>query len=191
LERVPETRIEMVAPRSARSAVLAALRAAHPYEEPAFDMLELVATELPDTGLGRVGRLAEPMTLTSFTELVAGALPATAAGVRAGGDPDRQVNTVAVCGGAGDGELGAAAESGADVYLTSDVRHHVAAEHLADPRRPALVEVAHWAGEWPWLDRAAAVLRSYLPGTVTITVSRRCTDPWTVHRSSSPAELRT
>ncbi len=76
LERVAEDRVEVVAPRSVRGRVLAALRAAHPYEEPAFDVLELA--ELPGSrGLGRVGDLPVPQTLREFTERVAAALPAT------------------------------------------------------------------------------------------------------------------
>ena len=87
------------------------------------------------------------------------------AGVRAAGDPDRVVRTVAVCGGAGDSYLPAAAAAGADVYLTSDLRHHVVAEFVAaDPGNPAVVDVAHWAGEWPWLARAAALVRDGPPG---------------------------
>ncbi|HWH28260.1 MAG TPA: Nif3-like dinuclear metal center hexameric protein, partial [Mycobacteriales bacterium] len=59
VERVAETRLEMVLPRHRRTAVVAALRAAHPYEEPAFDVLELA--DLPSTcGLGRVGTLPAP-----------------------------------------------------------------------------------------------------------------------------------
>ena len=76
--------------------------------------------------------------------------------MRAAGDPDRVISTVAVCGGAGDSFLPAAADAGVDVYLTSDLRHHVVAEFVADPANPAVVDVAHWAGEWPWLANAAA-----------------------------------
>jgi len=180
LEHVPETRIEMVAPRRLRASVVAALRAAHPYEEPAFDVWESASVPDPVRGLGRVGHLSAPMRLREFAELVAQRLPATVGGVLAGGDPERLVRTVAVCGGAGDGELDAATMAGADVYLTSDLRHHVAAEHLADPARPALVQVAHWAGEWPWLSEAARLISDELPGSVAVTVSTRCTDPWTV-----------
>ncbi len=62
LEHVEESRIEVIAPRRSRDRVLAALRAAHPYEEPAFDVLELA--ELPSArGLGRVGELPETVTL--------------------------------------------------------------------------------------------------------------------------------
>src|SRR5690606_15470146 len=86
LELVAEDRIEVIAPRRSRNAVLAALRAAHPYEEPAFDVFELA--DLPSSrGLGRVGQLPRTQTLREFTETVAAALPATEWGVRGAGDP--------------------------------------------------------------------------------------------------------
>ncbi|MDN5858844.1 MAG: Nif3-like dinuclear metal center hexameric protein [Pseudonocardia sp.] len=183
LERVAETRLEMVLPRHRRAAVVAALRAAHPYEEPAFDVLELAS--IPSTrGLGRVGTLPEPEPLSAFTERVAAALPATAWGVRAAGDPDRAVRRVAVCGGAGDSALPDAAAAGVDVYVTADLRHHPAAEHLlAHPCGPALVDVAHWASEWPWCAQAAAVVRAATGGNVEVRVSTRRTDPWTLGRT--------
>jgi putative NIF3 family GTP cyclohydrolase 1 type 2 len=97
------------------------------------------------------------------------------------------VGVVAVCGGAGDPFLVDAAAAGADAYLTADLRHHPASEHLAGGG-PALLDAAHWATERPWLDDAAAYLRSVLP--VDPTVSDVDTDPWTVHAPShSPKEL--
>jgi len=164
--------------------VVQALRAAHPYEEPAFDVFELA--EIPGRrGLGRVGVLPEAETLAAFTARAAAALPATAWGVRAAGDPNRAVRRVAVCGGAGDSALGAATAAGADVYLTADLRHHPAGEHvlagtLPGRATPALVDVAHWASEHPWCGQAAGVIRSALAGTVDAVVSWRRTDPWTV-----------
>ncbi|HEY1967059.1 MAG TPA: Nif3-like dinuclear metal center hexameric protein [Pseudonocardia sp.] len=184
LERVEETRLEMVLPRSRRRAVVEALRAAHPYEEPAFDLVELA--EIPAAlGLGRVGELPGAGTLAQFTERAARALPATAWGLRAAGDPDRPIRRVAVCGGAGDSALGAAIAAGADVYLTADLRHHPASEHLlagslAGRDTPALVDVAHWASEHPWCEQAAAVIRAALGSTVEVCVSWRRTDPWTL-----------
>ena len=135
-------------------------------------------------GLGRVGRLTEPTTLRQFAELVATALPATAGGVRAAGDPDRVVRTVAVCGGSGGSLLGAAAAAGADVLLTSDLKHHPVSDALEVPG-PALCDVAHYASEWPWLPVAADVLRADLGGRVEVAVSTRRTDPWS-HRADPP-----
>ncbi|WP_227983309.1 Nif3-like dinuclear metal center hexameric protein [Nocardia spumae] len=177
LEFVDEDRIEVVAPPSARAEVLAALRAAHPYEEPAYDLTERAA--LPSgLGLGRVGVLPAPETLREFTGRVRGALPATAWGVRAAGDPDREIRTVAVCGGAGDSFLGAASRLGVDAYVTADLRHHPADEHLRAVG-PALIDVAHWASEFPWCAQADGLVRAALPGVAT-RVSTVRTDPWTL-----------
>jgi len=135
----------------------------------------------PALGIGRVGRLATPQRLGDFVAHAASVLPKTAAGVRASGDPDRLVATVAVCGGAGDSLLKAATRAGADAYLTADLRHHPASEH-AEAGGPALIDVAHWASERPWLDDAAAVLRDVLGETTVETmVSDLVTDPWTLH----------
>ena len=191
LERVAETRLEMVLPRGRRAAVVAALRAAHPYEQPAFDVFELAA--LPSSrGLGRIGILPKAEPLRAFADRVAAALPATAWGVRAAGDPERPVCRVAVCGGAGDSALAAAAAAGVDAYVTADLRHHPASEHLL-ASGPALVDVAHWASEWPWCAQAAGVVRAVLQGSVEVRVSKRRTDPWTIGRkqvsSFEPVDL--
>jgi dinuclear metal center YbgI/SA1388 family protein len=186
VETVPETRLEMVLPRARRAAVLAALRATHPYEEPAFDVHELAA-EPSACGIGRICELPAAEPLSAFTERVLRGLPRTAAGVRVAGDPDRPVRRVAVCGGAGDSLFGAVAAAGVDAYLTSDLRHHPASEALENGG-PALVDVAHWAGEWPWLQSAADGLRAGLAQrdpagatTVETHISTLLTDPWTSH----------
>jgi dinuclear metal center YbgI/SA1388 family protein len=182
LERVAETRLEMVLPRDRRAAVVSALRAAHPYEEPAFDVVELA--DLPSSrGLGRIGMLPAAEPLRVFADRVATALPATSWGVRAAGDPERPVRRVAVCGGAGESALTTATAAGVDAYVTADLRHHPASEHLL-AHGPALVDVAHWASEWPWCAQAAAVVRAALGGSVDVHVSVQCTDPWTIGRSS-------
>ncbi len=138
-------------------------------------------------GLGRIGELPEPMPLADLAALAARRLPATAGGVRAAGDPRRTIRTMAVCGGAGDTFLGDAARAGVDAYLCADLRHHPAGEHLADGG-PALLDVAHWASERPWLDEVAGWLRERFP--VDVVVSDIDTDPWTVHATSEAKEPR-
>jgi dinuclear metal center YbgI/SA1388 family protein len=177
VETVAETRLEMVLPRARRAAVLAALRAAHPYEEPAFDVHELAA-EPSSCGIGRICELPVAEPLSAFVERAVRGLPRTAGGVRVAGDPDRPVRRVAVCGGAGDSLFGAVRAADVDVYLTSDLRHHPASEALENGG-PALVDVAHWAGEWPWLQHAADALRARVD--VETHVSTLVTDPWTTH----------
>lgn len=170
----------MVAPRSRRAAVLAALRAAHPYEEPAFDVVAVEAA--PDgTGLGRIATLTEPEPLRAFVTRVRRGLPATTWGARL-----RRPGRDGVAGGAvrrgGDSLLAEIARAGVQAYVTADLRHHPADEH----RRAsgvALVDVAHWASEYPWCGQAAALLRRHF-ADVPVTVSTVRTDPWNVEECS-------
>ena len=177
LEVVPEVRIETVLPRRLRPGVVQAMLAAHPYEEPAYDVIELAAALPSATGTGRVGTV-DDTTVGDFAVTVSRSLPSTAHGVRVGGDPGRAVRRVAVVGGAGDFLLDEIARSGADVYVTSDLRHHPALEFL-EKDGPALVDVAHWAAEWTWLPVVEAKLQAAVGDTVETRVSTLPTDPWT------------
>jgi dinuclear metal center YbgI/SA1388 family protein len=131
------------------------------------------------SGIGRVGVLAEAVPLGVLARRIVDVLPATATGVRVSGEYDRPVRTVALCAGAGDAYLGNAEVRAADVYVTSDLRHHPASEFreqamVADG--PALIDTSHWATEWLWLDVAAEQLRAATG--VRVTVSDLRTDPW-------------
>jgi len=141
-------------------------------------------------GLGRICELDAPTTLAEFAARAAHGLPRTAAGLRVAGDPDAPVRTVAVCGGSGDSLFADVRAAGVDVFLTADLRHHPASEALL-AGRPALVDAAHWATEWPWCEQAAGQLDeiSDRHGWALRThVSRTVTDPWTAHApSTSPA----
>lgn len=134
----------------------------------------------PAQGIGRVGVLAQPVPLGALARALAELLPATASGVRVAGEYDRPIRTVALCAGAGDAYLAHPEVQSADVFITSDLRHHPASEAIENARvsgGPALIDVSHWASEWLWLETAAAQLRDALPG-VTVTVSELRTDPW-------------
>jgi dinuclear metal center YbgI/SA1388 family protein len=145
-----------------------------------IDTRPITVGESASRGIGRVGTLSEPTTVGRLARLLAKILPATASGIRVAGEYERLVETVALCGGAGDSLLNQPAVLGADVYITSDLRHHPASESRETSRiagGPALIDVSHWASEWLWLDTAAAELRAALPG-VDVTVSDVRTDPW-------------
>lgn len=184
---VDEVRVEMVLQRNRRDDVVAALRAAHPYEEPAFDVLELAGWSA-DRGAGRIGTLARPITLRQFADSVVAALPPTAVGARVSGEVDGLVHTVAVVGGAGDFLLDDARAAGVDVYVTSDLRHHPASELREYDGAPALVDVPHWAAEWTWLPVASEALTDSLKSRgveLEVAVSRVCTDPWNYRAGSA------
>lgn len=131
-------------------------------------------------GIGRVGSLGEPTTLGRLARTLGEILPATASGIRVSGEYDAPVSTVALCAGAGDSYLDERAVQDADVYISSDLRHHPASAFRETAKLaggPALIDTSHWASEWLWLDTAADELRAGLPG-VTVTVSEIRTDPW-------------
>ncbi|RWZ61462.1 Nif3-like dinuclear metal center hexameric protein [Labedella populi] len=131
-------------------------------------------------GIGRIGRLAEPTTLGALAGALAHVLPATAGGVRAAGPYETPVAEVALCAGAGDSLLEHPAVLAADVYITSDLRHHPASdarERAALGTGPVLLDTSHWASEWLWLEAAAASLRRELPD-LDVRVSDLRTDPW-------------
>lgn len=131
-------------------------------------------------GIGRVGDLADPLTLKDFAQRVAQVIPATASGVRVSGDPGQLVQRIALCGGAGDSLLEHPLVREADAYVTSDLRHHPAQEsreRSAAGGGPALIDISHWASESLWLHDAAHQLQQVLP-SVEFCVSERNTDPW-------------
>ncbi len=127
-EHVTEKRIETIVPASLERKVLQVLRSAHPYEEPAYDLLPL---ELDGHayGLGRIGKREQPCTLRELVEDVKQACQVPY--VRFVGDERQQVSKVAVLGGAGGRYLAQAKFAGADVMITGDVDYHAAHDALA------------------------------------------------------------
>ncbi|WP_457974528.1 Nif3-like dinuclear metal center hexameric protein [Arthrobacter sp. D1-17] len=141
------------------------------------------ANGLPEEGIGRVGDLAEAMSLGDFAARVYGILPSVAGGVRVSGDRDGLVRRIAVCGGAGDSLFDEVRASSADLYVTADLRHHPASEarEAAANGRPYLIDVSHFASEWLWLPAAADALGNVLTDQgldVEIRVSSTNSDPW-------------
>ncbi len=192
-EEVPETRLEMVLPRTLRGEVVAALRQAHPYEEVPFHLLAKDCDQDRTNGGPGMGRLCTtdgPVPARVFARRVAEALDVGAGGVRMAGDPDRLLSTVAVCGGAGDSLVGRALDLGADAFLTADLRHHVTSDAVADGL--VMIDAGHYATERPWLDQAADRLRAELTSlglaAPTCVVSQMPTDPWVRHLPGETGE---
>ncbi|MGZ4163987.1 MAG: Nif3-like dinuclear metal center hexameric protein [Tumebacillaceae bacterium] len=129
LERVQEIRLETVVPEQIQDKVIAAMLAAHPYEEVAYDLypLEIMGQEL---GVGRVGNLVQEMTLEQFAQFVKQQFGVDY--VRIVGPRDRKIRRVAVLGGSGEEYYPQALKKGADVYVTGDIRYHYAQDALAE-----------------------------------------------------------
>lgn len=154
--QVEEIRLEAICKAKDLAGVIAAMRAAHPYEEPAFDIFDDEAAREP-YGIGRVAELAAPLPLTEFARRMAARLKGRGAVVYAE-DTARPVRRVALCGGAWDGDMTtAAAKAGADVIFTGEIKH----SDVLAARECGLDVVAagHFATEnvvCPWLCRQMA-----------------------------------
>ena len=123
---------------------------------------KVLAETNPGIGIGIIGELPGEIQLGELAGVLNEVLPATATGVRIAGEFTKSVNKVALCAGAGDSYLQLALDSGADVYITSDLRHHPAQEILQQAKARglefALIDISHWAAEYLWLEQAAAEL---------------------------------
>ncbi|MEZ0480495.1 Nif3-like dinuclear metal center hexameric protein [Planococcus sp. SSTMD024] len=128
MEETAESKIEVVVRKAEKDRVIRAMIAAHPYEEPAYDVFTLENKELP-MGLGRIGRLKEEMSLDAFAEHVKKSLGVPFA--RVVGTGDETVKKVAVLGGDGNKYIQQAKRAGADVYVTGDLYFHVAQDAQA------------------------------------------------------------
>lgn len=126
----------------------------------------LSQSALPTQGIGQIGEIGS-MTLGELTSKLNDLLPATATGVRVAGPFDRKVSKVALCAGAGDSYSLMALDQGADVFITSDLKHHNSQEilELAKARNVefALIDISHWAAEFVWLETAKKELEQALP----------------------------
>lgn len=134
--------------------------------------------------MGLVGDLPESISLADFARRLSSRLPSAPGGIRVSGPAQAPVTCVALLGGAGDSLFEEVRKAKADVYVTSDLRHHPALEarEEAGDGPPYLIDAGHWATESLWLQRAADDLRTALAATgasVDTHVSTLCTDPWT------------
>lgn len=144
------------------------------------DVLPIHPTAGVDIGIGRYGVLPVPTSLGRLAHLLAEILPATVPGIQVSGDFNAEVHSVALCGGAGDSLLQSQFVQEADVFISSDLRHHRASEarERAGLRGgPFLINVSHWASEWLWLTPASRQLAQHL-SSVRFVVSDIRTDPW-------------
>jgi dinuclear metal center YbgI/SA1388 family protein len=159
LSRAEESRLEVVIPESSVVAALARLKAAHPYEEVAYDLYPL-ADAGPVLGFGRVGRWPQVLAWEAAVNRVKEVFAVS--GVRVWGRPPATVSRVAVCGGSGGDLIGQAHQKGASVYVTGEVRHHQAVPGVDEEF--ALIEVGHFASEVvfmpAWAKQVAKLLQA-------------------------------
>ncbi len=154
LQSVNEVKLETIFPQSLQKAVIAAMIAAHPYEEVAYDLYHLMNTG-KRYGIGRIGTLPAPC---SFGEWLRDAKEALGLEtVKVAGSVDREIQTIALCGGSGASMINDAAQAGADVLITGDVKYHEAQQAI--DKGIIVIDGGHYGTEQPVVQVVSAYLR--------------------------------
>ncbi|NLT95287.1 MAG: Nif3-like dinuclear metal center hexameric protein [Clostridia bacterium] len=173
LEKVEEYRIETIVPQERLDEVIKAMIEAHPYEEVAYDIYPL-ANKGVYSGLGRIGRFQEALTLGQLIEKVKAVL--NTGDIRYVGDLNAPVEKIALCGGSGASLIKKAFNKGAQVLITGDIKYHEAQD--AESLGLALIDAGHFATEHPVVSVVAQFLRRTLDGqNVEIIESQINTNP--------------
>jgi dinuclear metal center YbgI/SA1388 family protein len=170
INKEAEVRLEALAPSSSLSAAIAAMKAAHPYEEVAYDVYELVGTD-ERLGLGRIGELPASVNFKDYVDLIKRRLGIKRA--RVVGREKARIKRVAVCGGSGGELLEKVVAEGAEAYVTGEMKYHQMLS--ADALGLCVVEAGHGATEQVVLAPLADSLKESLPD-VEFIVSRIRTD---------------
>ena len=120
-EYVNEARIEMILPKSKSNAVLTAMQKAHPYETPAYNLVENLGI-LEDFGIGRIGMLEKELSCDTFAKVIKDKLDCKVVRYN---DCEKAIKRVAVCSGSGGSLYKQAFKAGADALVTGDVKHDI------------------------------------------------------------------
>jgi dinuclear metal center YbgI/SA1388 family protein len=156
LETVQEIRLEMMLPSWKLEPVVSAMKAAHPYEEVAFDLYPLENEDI-NYGFGAIGDLEKPLPVADFIRQTRQVLEVDAVGHCAG--PKKEISRLAVCGGSGGDLIQTAAVQGADVFLTGEMKYHSLLEYR---NQLTIILAGHYATEVVIVPLWAQRLREWL-----------------------------
>ena len=156
-ENVKEARLEMILPKDKRFDVIQAMLDAHPYEKPAYHLSENYAI-MEKKGYGKVGLLSCEYTPKQFAELLKATFAST---VIRYNDTGKMIKKVAFCSGAGGSLFDKAIASGADAYVTGDVKHNVFID--ADNMGIAVFDAGHYHTETIILDSINTRMKKAFP----------------------------
>jgi dinuclear metal center YbgI/SA1388 family protein len=172
LEKVEEIRFETIVPADKLNDVVAAMKKAHPYEMPAFDVFKMHDIGVP-LGLGRIGELARPMRIAKIIEKIKKATGAKAVGLV--GDQNQLVKRAAVCAGTCGTIINSVIAAKADLYLTGELKHHQAL--AAQEAGLTCICLSHTVSERFILKKFAKQLQKQIK-TVKISISKKDADPF-------------
>ncbi len=165
-----ETKIEIILPTYLQAKALAALLAAHPYEEPAYDIIPLLNAH-PRIGAGLIGELQNPENEKAFLQKVKTLF---------GGNPikhtaflNKEIKKVALCGGSGSFLLDKAIAAGADIFISGDIKYH---DYFKAEQQIIIADVGHYESEQFTKEVFYELIQKKLP-TFALHISKINTNP--------------
>lgn len=153
----PESRVEVVLPAYLKSRIVRALLESHPYEEPAYDLIP-IANDYTHAGIGVVGNLSHPVSARQLLQQVKEQTQCSV--VRHNTLPDKMVQRIALCGGAGSSLIGAALAAKADVFITGEIGYH---QFFGYENQIVLAEIGHYESEQHTKDIFCEVITKKIP----------------------------
>lgn len=156
LERVHEIKLEVLIDSWKLNSIMNAVRKAHPYEEVAYDAVPL-ANENSNFGIGAVGEFENDFSADEFLNHTVKKLKSK--GIRYTKGKKNKIRKVAVCGGSGSEFIREAVNSGADAYVTADIKYH----NFHDAYREIfLIDAGHYETEIHSLTEVQKRLKSFI-----------------------------
>ena len=152
-----EMKIEVVFQSYLENKIINALKAAHPYEEVAYDIVTLANTN-QSVGSGIIGELAESMDEIQFLEKLKEVFKLSV--IRHTPLLKKPVKKVALCGGAGSFLISKALAAGADAYITGDIKYH---EFFDANNRMLIADIGHYESEQFTIDLLKEILEQKFP----------------------------
>jgi dinuclear metal center YbgI/SA1388 family protein len=141
LHTEPEIRFETIVPRHLVSKVVAALKASHPYEEVAYDLIPL-ENDFPGVGTGMIGELEIPSDEIRFLLRIKGIFGCEM--IKHTALTGRKISKIAVCGGSGSFLVSKAIAEGADLFVSADFRYH---DFFEADKKIVLADIGHYESE--------------------------------------------
>lgn len=153
----PETKLEVIFPGYATGAMVQALKASHPYEEVAYEIIK-VQNNHPQIGAGLIAEFPEPVEAEEFIKSVKKAMKVPC--IKHTGIPAKKIKRIAVCGGAGSFLIHNALRANVDAYITADLKYH---EYFDAEDRLWLMDIGHFESEQYTIDLLFEILHKKFP----------------------------
>lgn len=170
VSKINEVKIEVILPKHKKNTVLSALTQIHPYEEVAYELIQLENRQ-NDIGAGAIGKLDDSLSHKALLTMISKKMKAK--GIRFTNSNRKKYSKIAICGGSGAFLIKAAMNAGADAYITGDVKYH---EFFESDNRMSIIDIGHYETEQYTPHLFYSILSKKMP-TFALHLSKINTNP--------------